>query len=290
MRSIFKLSLLAASMALVAGCGDKADSKTEAKADATKAEATQVAAKAETADAGKTDAAAKTSDKFANDIERYSYGLGVSLGNYMKQNLDQNKEMDIHLKQEMILNGFKEALAGKADMTDEQAKEAMDGLNQLARTKHEANQKKLAAETQAEGDAYLASNAKKEGVKITESGLQYTVVKQGDGVKPSPSDRVKVHYTGTLIDGEKFDSSYDRNQPAVFGVNQVIKGWTEGLQLMPVGSKFTFAIPSGLAYGERGQGKIKPNSTLLFEVELLAIEAPQEGGEDAGANHSGHAH
>lgn len=283
MRSIFKLSLLAASMALVAGCGDKTDTNTQAKADEAKAVKT-VAAKTDAAPAA--DAA---SGAFKNDTERFSYGLGVSLGKYMKQNLDQNKEVDIHLSQELILKGFKQALDDKAEMDEKAVKEAMEGLNQLARSKHEELQKKLAAENQKAGEEYLAANAKKEGVKVTESGLQYTVVKQGDGEKPGPQDRVKVHYTGTLIDGDKFDSSYDREQPAVFGVNQVIRGWTEGLQLMPVGSKFTFAIPSDLAYGERGNGKIKPNSTLLFEVELISIEQEQE---QAGADtsHDGHSH
>lgn len=274
MRSIFKLSLLAASMALVAGCGDKAE--TQAAKDEKKPEAVQTAA-------AQADGA---SGAFKSDNEKFSYGLGVSLGNYMKQNLDQNKEVDIHLDESLILKGFKEALAGSAKMDEKAVKEAMEGLNQMARTKHEARQKQLAAENKEAGDKYLADNAKKDGVKVTESGLQYTVVKQGDGAKPGPQDRVKVHYTGTLIDGEKFDSSYDRNQPAVFGVSQVIKGWTEGLQLMPVGSKFTFAIPSDLAYGERGNGKIKPNSALLFEVELLSIEE----GEPAHAANDGHDH
>ncbi len=279
MRSIFKLSLLAVSMALVAGCGDKTDNNAQTKVE-NKAEAVK------TADT-KADASAADTSPFKSDNEKFAYGLGVSLGNYMKQNLEQNKEVDIHLDEALILQGFKEALDDAAKMDEKAVKEAMEGLNQLARTKFEARQKQLAEENKKAGEDYLAQNAKKEGVQVTESGLQYSVVKQGDGKKPGPQDRVTVHYTGTLIDGDKFDSSYDRNQPAVFGVNQVIKGWTEGLQLMSVGSKYTFVIPSDLAYGERGNGKIKPNSTLLFEVELLSIE---EGDAAAGAAPAGDGH
>lgn len=124
-----------------------------------------------------------------------------------------------------------------------------------------------------EGAEWLEQNKLREGVQVTESGLQYEVIKMGKGAMPTASDRVKVHYTGTLIDGTKFDSSYDRNEPTVFGVGQVIKGWTEGLQLMPVGSTFKFFIPYELAYGERGAGaQIPPYATLIFEVELLGIE------------------
>lgn len=124
-----------------------------------------------------------------------------------------------------------------------------------------------------EGAEWLEQNKMREGVQVTESGLQYEVIKMGKGAMPTATDRVKVHYTGTLIDGTKFDSSYDRNEPTVFGVGQVIKGWTEGLQLMPVGSKFKFFIPYDLAYGERGAGaQIPPFATLIFEVELLGIE------------------
>lgn len=128
-------------------------------------------------------------------------------------------------------------------------------------------------DTKSQGEAFLQENAKKEGVQVTESGLQYEVLTMGKGARPSATDRVKVHYQGTLIDGTVFDSSYERGEPIVFGLNQVIKGWTEGVQLMPVGSKFRFFIPYNLAYGERGAGEsIPPYSTLIFEVELLGIE------------------
>lgn len=135
-----------------------------------------------------------------------------------------------------------------------------------------ANMEAAYADNKEAGLAFLEANKSVEGVQVTESGLQYKVVKMGKGKKPSATDRVKVHYHGTLIDGKVFDSSVERGEPALFALNQVIPGWTEGLQLMPVGSKFTFYIPSELAYGDRETGEIKPFSALIFEVELLGIE------------------
>ena len=123
-----------------------------------------------------------------------------------------------------------------------------------------------------DGEKFLAENALKEGVITTESGLQYEVIKMGKGKKPAATDRVKVHYHGTLIDGTVFDSSVERGEPIVFGLNQVIAGWTEGVQLMPIGSKFRFYIPQELGYGAQNAGSIPPYSTLIFEVELLGIE------------------
>lgn len=135
-----------------------------------------------------------------------------------------------------------------------------------------ANMEAAYSNNKEAGIAFLEANKAVEGVQVTESGLQYKVVKMGKGKKPSATDRVKVHYHGTLIDGKVFDSSVERGEPATFGLNQVIPGWTEGLQLMPVGSKFTFYIPSELAYGDRKTGEIEPYSALIFEVELLGIE------------------
>jgi FKBP-type peptidyl-prolyl cis-trans isomerase len=144
-----------------------------------------------------------------------------------------------------------------------------------ALTKHAEQQ--FAAQTEAnkmKGANYLAENAKKEGVVVTKSGLQYTVINQGDGPKPTATDQVTVHYRGTLIDGTEFDSSYARGEPATFGLNQVIPGWTEGVQLMNVGSKYQFVVPYELAYGERGAGgAIGPFETLIFEVELIEIKS-----------------
>lgn len=149
--------------------------------------------------------------------------------------------------------------------------EIMDATAASRYIQHTLNQIKY-GDTKTQGEQFLAENALKDGVKVTESGLQYEVLKQGKGPKPSATDRVKVHYHGTLIDGTVFDSSVERGEPIVFGLNQVIKGWTEGVQLMPVGSKYRFYIPQELGYGAQQAGSIPPYSTLIFEVELLGIE------------------
>ena len=167
-----------------------------------------------------------------------------------------------------LIAGFIQAIKGDSaamKMTPQEAQAYMQTYFMQAATKEAENNK-------AEGEKFLAENKTKSGVITTESGLQYQVVTEGKGAKPTADDKVKVHYTGTLLNGTKFDSSVDRGEPAEFGVGQVIKGWTEVLQLMPVGSKYIVWIPSELAYGERGAGAdIRPNSTLKFEIELLEI-------------------
>ncbi|HET6935004.1 MAG TPA: FKBP-type peptidyl-prolyl cis-trans isomerase, partial [Candidatus Angelobacter sp.] len=182
----------------------------------------------------------------------------------------------IEVDPNVLLEGLKDAMAGKPIMTEEDVRATMMQLqsDMLAKQKQagEANKK--------EGEAFLAANKAKPGVVTLPDGLQYTVVKEGTGPKPTASDTVTVNYRGTLINGKEFDSSYKRGEPAKFPVNGVIKGWTEALQLMPVGSKWQLFIPADLAYGERGAGAdIAPNSTLIFEVELLSIqgkEAPKQ--------------
>ena len=142
------------------------------------------------------------------------------------------------------------------------------------RKKAQAVMKAMGDVNAKNGQAFLDANREKDGVKVTDSGLQYKVITEGNGAQPVETDKVKVHYSGTLIDGKEFDSSYKRNEPSEFRLNQVIKGWTEGLLLMSVGSKFVFYIPSGLAYGPKGPEAIGPNQTLIFTVELLDIVAP----------------
>lgn len=193
-----------------------------------------------------------------------SYALGIANGNMFRQNLGTIPGEPVNV--DLLLAAFELAMKDQeGKMTPKEAQNYLQTYFMEASTR-ESNKNK------EEGENFLAENKTKDGVITTESGLQYKVEKEGDGPKPTATDRVKVHYTGTLLDGTVFDSSIDRGEPATFGVGQVIKGWTEGLQIMPVGSKYIFWIPSDLAYGERGAGQdIKPNSVLKFEVELLEI-------------------
>jgi FKBP-type peptidyl-prolyl cis-trans isomerase FklB len=201
--------------------------------------------------------------------EKISYAIGLSVGQNMKRD-DLGSEVD----PAVILKGLQDGLSGaKPAYSDADMRTAMMGLQARVMEKRQNAAKVSVEKNKKEGETFLAANAKKEGVKSTASGLQYKVLKEGTGETPKATDRVKTHYKGTLIDGTEFDSSIARNEPAVFPVNGVIKGWTEALQLMKVGSKYELAIPSELAYGADGAGdKIGPNATLVFEVELLSIE------------------
>lgn len=193
-------------------------------------------------------------------MDKLSYALGLSMGNNFKSSGIQT------LSVTDFANGVKAVYEGeKPEMTYDEAKQVInDFFTQMQREVNDRNR--------AEGEAFLAENKKKSGVVVLPSGLQYEVLTEGKGKKPAATDRVQCHYHGTLINGEVFDSSIERGEPAVFGVSQVIPGWVEALQLMPEGSKWRLFIPSDLAYGENGAGgKITPNSTLIFDVELLKV-------------------
>src|SRR5438552_13432678 len=199
--------------------------------------------------------------------QRASYSIGADIGANFKR-----QELDIDTK--ALAAGLADALAGKTALTDAELRETLNSFRKEMMTKMEAKQKTDGEKNVKDGEAFLAANAKKEGVKTLPSGLQYKVIKSGAGKSPKATDTVKVHYHGTLIDGTVFDSSVERKEPATFPVNGVIPGWIEGLQLMKEGDKWQLVIPSKLAYGEHGApgGKIGPNSVLIFEVELLSIE------------------
>ena len=212
--------------------------------------------------AGAQDAPALRTDK-----EKLSYAMGMDLGGQLKA---QSVEIDADL----FAAGLKTMLAGgKTLLTDAEAKAAISQL-QLARVaKQTAALQASGAKNKTEGDAFMADNKAKDGVVTLASGLQYKAITTGTGPKPTLEQTVMCHYRGTLLDGKEFDSSYKRGQPASFPVKGVIKGWTEVLQLMPVGSKWQVVIPPDLAYGTRGAGAdIGPNATLVFEIELLAIK------------------
>jgi FKBP-type peptidyl-prolyl cis-trans isomerase FkpA len=198
--------------------------------------------------------------------DKVSYMVGMQIGSSLTQIKD---EIDLAV----VTKAIEATLKGDAPLlTQEQAMEVQKGFAERLQAKRAAEMQEAATKNKAEGDAFLAKNKTAAGVQTTASGLQYKVEKQGTGPKPAGTDTVKVHYTGTLLDGTKFDSSVDRGQPAQFALNAVIPGWTEALALMPVGSKYTLWIPSNLAYGDRGTpGPIGPNATLKFDVELLEI-------------------
>lgn len=195
----------------------------------------------------------------SDSTKRVAYGLGILLGSNIKQ------QAGTTLDTEAVACGMRDILFDAPQM------EQMEAMT-LVQTYMEAAAMKKMEEQKKEGDNFLLENKAKEGVKVTESGLQYKVLVQGNGKQPTASDNVTVHYTGRLIDGTEFDSSVKRGQPATFGLSQVISGWTEGLQLMKEGSKYEFYLPYSLGYGERGAGgQIPPFSTLIFEVELIKV-------------------
>lgn len=193
-------------------------------------------------------------------MNKFSYGLGMGIGqNLLSMGV---KEMNV----EDFIKGIKDILAGnKTEMTHAEAQKVVnEHFRKLAEEAYATNK--------AAGENFLAENAKKAGVITLPSGLQYEIVKEGNGKRPAATDRVQCHYEGTLIDGTVFDSSIKRGEPAVFGVNQVIKGWVEALQLMPEGSKWRLYIPYDMAYGEHGAGEmIPPYSALIFDVELIKV-------------------
>lgn len=201
-----------------------------------------------------------------NDIEKMSYALGMNVAGNIT-------ELPVKLDFAQVIAAISDVSSGKKPALElDEYHKFMQTFQQKVQEAARAAAASAAEENVKAGKAFLEENKAKEGVQVTASGLQYKVIKEGTGKKPAATDKVKVHYTGKLIDGNVFDSSVQRGEPAVFGVTQVIPGWVEGLQLMSVGSKYEFVIPSELAYGERGAGAaIPPCAVLVFEVELLDI-------------------
>jgi FKBP-type peptidyl-prolyl cis-trans isomerase FkpA/FKBP-type peptidyl-prolyl cis-trans isomerase FklB len=201
--------------------------------------------------------------------KKLGYIIGMDIGKSLK---DQGTEVDLDSLMSAIRSTYNgEELA----MTTEEAAQVRKEYIEKRQAEQQAQAAAAGQTNLVAGQEFLAENATKEGVQTTASGLQYKVITMGEGAKPLATDTVKVHYRGTLLDGTEFDSSYARNEPISFGLNRVIAGWTEGVQLMPIGSKFMFYIAPDLAYGEGGGGPIPPNSTLIFEVELLDIETAE---------------
>ena len=255
MQKLGVVSALAAALVL-AGCGKDAEADKAANTQAKTTEQTQT----------------KEAVNLQTLKEKQAYGLGVNFGTQLKSTVEQINGVGLTLDIEMVKKGVADALAGNPELDQAAIQTALQELQKEHQELDAAKRADEGKEFLEQGEAFLAENAKKDGIQTTESGLQYEVLTQGEGEKPAATDTVTVHYTGTLIDGTKFDSSVDRGQPASFPLNRVIPGWTEGVQLMNVGSKYRFYIPYNLAYGENGTGSIPPFSTLIFDVELISIE------------------
>lgn len=202
--------------------------------------------------------------------DRASYAIGYQFGRQFKQN-------EITVNNDLLMKGLRDGLGGgQASLTEEEMQTAVQAFQQQFMQQQAEKQKAQGEKNKVEGEAFLAKNKERAGVKTTASGLQYEVIKEGTGPQPKATDTVTVHYKGTLTDGTEFDSSYQRNEPATFALKDVVAGWTEGLQLMKVGSKYKLYIPAALGWGEQGRGPvIGPNAAVVFEVELISIGQPQ---------------
>ena len=255
MKSFTRFTVIAIATTLALAACDKVEKKPATEGD-------------KAAEAAK-DPSAKTGyPGLPTEKEQVSYTIGMAMG---KQLTEIKDEVNL----DTVVKALRSQMAAeKMLITDEQASEIMESFGQKMQAKQIAKMMSDAKTNQEKGEKFLADNGKKPGVTTTASGLQYQVLTTGKGAKPSPNDGVKVHYKGTLMDGTEFDSSYKRKEPAVMPLQGVIPGWAEGLQLMPVGSKYKFWIPAKLAYGEQAPPMIGPNQLLTFEVELLDIVKP----------------
>ncbi|GGP97294.1 FKBP-type peptidyl-prolyl cis-trans isomerase [Shewanella ulleungensis] len=241
MKSIYKLSLVALAVVGLTACNQEQD-------------------------------VAQKKVELTTDAQKEAYSVGGSIGKYMSGHIKEQEELGFAVDRTMVIKGFSDGLGEEMQLTEEEMQTVLQDLDKKLNDKRLEQAEALAAKSVAEGKKFLEDNKAKEGVTTTESGLQYEVLEAGKGDKPAAEDTVEVHYRGTLIDGTEFDSSYARGETAKFPLNRVIPGWTEGVQLMPVGAKYKFVIPAELAYGDRDTGTIPANSTLVFEVELVSVE------------------
>ena len=257
MKSMLKYSLVALAVVGLSACNQEK----------TAAPATAAAAKVE----------------LKTDVQKQGYGIGASVGRYVAQHMKEQQDLGFPVDEQAIIAGFTESLKGNSQMTEDDIKATLEALDKAVGEKRQAQAKADAEKNIAAGNAYLEQNKAKDGVKVTDSGLQYEVLQAGSGDKPKAEDTVKVKYTGKLIDGTVFDSTEKNGgEPIEFPLNRVIPGWTEGLQLMSKGAKYRFVIPANLAYGERAMGNVIPaNSTLVFEVELLDFTPAAKADEAA---------
>ncbi|WP_413285697.1 FKBP-type peptidyl-prolyl cis-trans isomerase [Vibrio sp. MA40-2] len=255
MKPLFKVSLLAATVMLAVGCQKEETPKAEA---APQVEQVQVEA--------------DSAVHFKTEEEKAAYAFGLYFAKNIESSIEGSTEIGVNLQKELVLQGIEDVFADTEKMTDEELHAVLETFQQTVNEKMQAKALAEAEEAQKVSDEFRAEFEKQDGVQKTESGLLYQVLTPSEGEKPAETDTVEVHYVGTLIDGTKFDSSYDRDETATFPLNRVIPGWTEGVQLMSVGSKYKFVIPPELAYGAQETPTIPANSTLVFEVELISID------------------
>ncbi len=254
MKSIFKTTLLATTMAV--------------------AFSAPLAMAAETAAAPKAEQAAPVNKAFKSEDQQSAYSLGASIGRYLDNSLKEQEKLGITLDREQAVSGIQDAFTGKSKLTDEEIQQTLQAFETRVKTAAQAKMEKDAKENATKGDAFAAKFLKEKGVKKTESGLLYKVEKEGTGNEPKDTDTVVVNYKGTLVDGKEFDNSYTRGEPLSFRLDGVIPGWTEGLKHVKKGGKIKLVIPPNLAYGKNGVPGIPANSTLVFDVELLDIKSP----------------
>jgi FKBP-type peptidyl-prolyl cis-trans isomerase FklB len=273
MQRLLISATLSAALALTGVCfGQTSTSGSNAATSQSAPAATTSKSSTSTTATKKSTSTATTPAPLTTRTQKFSYALGMNIGKNLGDTL---KRQSVDVDWKLVQQGLKDSTTTgtKTRLTEEEAKAVLNEVQTEVQKQQQEKMKEEAEKNKADSEKFLASNKGKEGVVTLPSGLQYKIVKEGTGPKPTATDKVECNYKGTLIDGKEFDSSYKRGSPATFGVGQVIKGWTEALQLMPVGSTWQLFIPPNLAYGERGEprGGIGPNQALIFEVELISI-------------------
>ncbi|AUY23818.1 MAG: FKBP-type peptidyl-prolyl cis-trans isomerase [Mixta calida] len=259
MKSLFKITMLAATMAAALNA--------------------PLALAADSAPAQQAAPQAPKNAAFKDENQQSAYALGASLGRYMENSLKEQEKLGIQLDKAQLIAGVQDAFAGKSKLSDQEIEQTLQSFEGRVKGAAQAKMEKDAKENADKGEAYASKFAKQKGVKKTESGLLYQVEKEGSGDAPKDSDTVVVNYKGTLIDGSEFDNSYTRGEPLSFRLDGVIPGWTEGLKHVKKGGKIKLVIPPQLAYGKNGVPGIPPNSTLVFDVELLDIKPAPKADE-----------
>ena len=250
MKSLFKVTLLATTMAVALNAPLTFAADTAAKAAP----------------------AAQSKAAFKNDDQKSAYALGASLGRYMENSLKEQEKLGIKLDKDQLIAGVQDAFADKSKLSDQEIEQTLQAFETRVKTSAQAKMEKDAADNEAKGKTFREKFAKEKGVKTAKSGLLYKVEKEGTGDAPKDTDTVVVNYKGTLTDGKEFDNSYTRGEPLSFRLDGVIPGWTEGLKNIKKGGKIQLVIPPDLAYGKTGVPGIPANSTLVFDVELLDIK------------------